>query len=130
LKTRVSRWRFITGTLIKAYFNYVVGPYVMAGKLELLKGKMVYEVRPHLDWNKGNAVMWLLEKYKNEIDKELVPVYIGDDITDESVFKCLENSGITVHVGEHKKTSAKHFVKDTNDVYEVLKEIKKVLCNE
>ena len=110
-------------SMLNGYFNYVVQPYLMANKIDIIAGKMVYEVRPHVDWNKGNAVMWLISKYKKETDKELLPIYMGDDITDESVFKCLEETGITVRVGEHKKTAAKHYLKDSGEVYEILKEI-------
>lgn len=117
-------------SMLKEYFNYAVQPYLMTNKVDVLIGKMVYEVRPHVDWNKGNAIMWLISKITKETDREILPIYIGDDITDESVFKCLENTGVTVFVGENRKTAAKHYLKDTGEVYEILKKIKKMLAYE
>jgi trehalose-phosphatase len=113
-------------SMVEWYFNYVVQPYRMAHKIDVLTGKMVYEVRPRVDWNKGNAVMWLISKYKKQMDRNLLPIYIGDDVTDESVFKCLENAGTTIYVGEYKKSAAQYAVKDPEEVYEVLKTLEKL----
>eukprot|EP00966_Prymnesium_polylepis_P135730 3137514-Prymnesium_polylepis.1 len=34
-------------------------------------GKMVYELRPSADWDKGKAVEWLLEQIKKEYKEQL-----------------------------------------------------------
>ena len=56
-----------------------------AGELKVTPGKMVYELQPNLDWDKGKAVMHLLEALGLDGD-DVVPLYIGDDITDEDAF--------------------------------------------
>jgi len=49
--------------------------------LKMTPGKMVYEIQPKIDWDKGKAVLYLLETLG--LDREdVVPIYIGDDVTD------------------------------------------------
>ena len=74
-------------------------------KMPMLKrteGKMVYEMRPSADWDKGKAVAWLLEQIRSELDgEELFPVYIGDDVTDEDAFRVMaELGGIGIIVSD------------------------------
>ena len=52
-------------------------------------GKMVYEIQPKLDWDKGKAVLHLLAALELDRD-DVVPLYLGDDITDEDAFGALE----------------------------------------
>lgn len=47
----------------------------------------VYEVRPPTLWNKGDAVLYLLEHLGFLDLKKVFPIYIGDDRTDEDAFK-------------------------------------------
>jgi trehalose-6-phosphatase len=54
--------------------------------LKVTPGKMVYEIQPKIDWDKGEAVLYLLEGL--DLDREdVVPIYLGDDITDEDAFE-------------------------------------------
>ncbi len=57
--------------------------------LRLKPGKRVYEIHPAIDWDKGRAVLWLLDAMDR---KDVIPVYIGDDITDEDAFRALEET--------------------------------------
>jgi trehalose-phosphatase len=69
------------------------------GELKVTPGKMVYEIQPKLEWDKGKAVLYLLEAL--ELDGgDVVPVYLGDDITDEDAFRALSGRGIGVFVGQ------------------------------
>src|SRR5437016_9945322 len=52
-------------------------------QLRLLVGKKVYELQPDIDWNKGKALLWLLEMISSE-PREIFPIYVGDDLTDRS----------------------------------------------
>jgi trehalose-phosphatase len=67
-------------------------------ELKLTPGKMVYEIQPKIDWDKGKAVLHLLHALGLDGD-DVVPIYLGDDITDEDGFKALAGRGIGVFVG-------------------------------
>jgi trehalose 6-phosphate phosphatase len=67
-------------------------------ELKVTPGKMVYEIQPKIDWDKGKAVLHLLEAL--DLDREeIVALYLGDDITDEHAFEALNGTGIGVFVG-------------------------------
>jgi trehalose 6-phosphate phosphatase len=67
-------------------------------ELKVTPGKMVYEIQPNVEWDKGKAVLYLLEAL--DLDREdVVPIYLGDDITDENAFEALKDRGIGILVG-------------------------------
>jgi trehalose 6-phosphate phosphatase len=66
--------------------------------LKVTPGKMVYEIQPKIDWDKGKAVLYLLEAL--ELDREdVLPIYLGDDVTDEDAFQALSGGGLGIFVG-------------------------------
>lgn len=73
-------------------------------ELKVTPGKMVYELQPKVDWDKGKAVLYLLEALNLQGD-DVAPMYLGDDVTDEHAFEALEEDesvagrGIGVFVG-------------------------------
>ncbi|WP_353683738.1 trehalose-phosphatase [Thermodesulfovibrio sp. 3907-1M] len=91
--------------------------------IKILKGKMVFEVLPAVNWNKGSAVSFLISHFKGEH----LPVFVGDDITDETVFSEINDKGLTVKVGYSKKTLAKYFIRNQKEVYRFIKTLKEVL---
>ncbi|XP_076915131.1 putative trehalose-phosphate phosphatase F [Bidens hawaiensis] len=56
-------------------------------RLRLTHGRMVLEVRPVLKWDKGKAVEFLLKSLGLSNRDDVLPIYIGDDKTDEDAFK-------------------------------------------
>jgi trehalose 6-phosphate phosphatase len=68
------------------------------GQLKVTPGKMVYEVQPKIDWHKGKAVLHLLKTLDLD-DDDVVPLYLGDDITDEDAFRALAGRGVGIIVG-------------------------------
>src|SRR5436190_21605373 len=66
--------------------------------LKVTPGKMVFEIQPKLDWDKGKAVLYLLKALDLDRD-DVVPVCLGDDITDEDAFRALAGRGIGIFVG-------------------------------
>ena len=68
-------------------------------------GKMVYELQPKLDWDKGRAVLYLIDALGLDGD-DVVPLYLGDDITDEDAFRALAGRGIGIFVGSQTIPSA------------------------
>jgi trehalose 6-phosphate phosphatase len=54
---------------------------------QIWKIVQVLEVRPLIDWDKGKAVEFLLQSLGLSDPENVVPIYIGDDRTDEDAFK-------------------------------------------
>ena len=92
-------------------------------ELRRINGKKVYELLPDIDWNKGKAVLWLLETLQGERGKAL-PIYIGDDRTDEDAFRALEKRGIAILVSEQPRvTAAGYNLKNPEEVERFLQKI-------
>lgn len=82
-----------------------------APQLRKTFGKKVFELRPRLDWDKGKAVLWLLQALKLD-GPEVLPFYLGDDTTDEDAFAVLDGRGIGILVGCPARETAAHYVLD------------------
>ena len=83
-------------------------------------GKKVFEIRPKIDWDKGKAVLLLLQTLHLDGD-DVVPIYVGDDITDEDAFRALKGRGIGVLVGtEARETAANYTLRDTDETQQFL----------
>jgi trehalose-phosphatase len=76
-----------------------------AGRLRVVAGKAVLELRPPGHWHKGAAVRWLIER---PCFRGRVPVYVGDDTTDEDAFRAIRRDGIGVLVGPSRRTAARY----------------------
>ncbi|MEO1060344.1 MAG: trehalose-phosphatase [Actinomycetota bacterium] len=92
--------------------------------LRVAGGKMIFEVRPDIEWDKGTALDWLLSEM--DLDRsDVAPIYIGDDVTDEDGFRALEGRGIGIVVGRETRTSRATFaLDDTDEVRELLAELR------
>lgn len=83
-------------------------------RLKLRHGKRVFEVRPDLDWHKGKAVRRLFEAI---CGPDTLPIFIGDDVTDEDAFQELGDEGLGVLVNEvPRPTAARVWVRDVREV--------------
>ena len=83
----------------------------------LRSGKLVWEIRPAVDWHKGRAILWTLDRLN--LSNPLI-FYFGDDLTDEDAFGFLPQS-YTVKVGDPSSpTLARYFVEDPTAVREFL----------
>jgi trehalose 6-phosphate phosphatase len=109
---------------VKDAFQRVTDPLHVTGKIKITQGKKVYEIRPPVDWNKGKAVAWLMAKLK-DIDRKrkILPVYLGDDLTDEDAFKIIDKiEGISIVIGsDNINSAAPYFLKSPEEVAELLK---------
>jgi len=93
-------------------------------------GKKVFEIQPDLDWNKGKALLWLLEAFHLDIP-DVLPIYIGDDVTDEDAFHVLEDKGIGIVVGENNRISAAQYrLNDPMEVCRFLLELRSMTKGE
>lgn len=112
---------------IKILVERAVSDSSFRGLFRITAGKKVYEVRPAIDWDKGKAINLLIEKYdKGGKNGGLVPIYMGDDLTDEDGFREIEKygNGITVHVGEVRDDSAaRYYLESTSEVQKFLAEM-------
>lgn len=93
-------------------------------------GKKILEIKPDKDWHKGKAVEWIL-KALNLNKEEVIPVFIGDDITDEDGFKQIKDDGIGILVGGHgQKTEAAYSLKNVFQVKEFFRKVLEVKTDE
>jgi trehalose 6-phosphate phosphatase len=102
----------------------------VAGRFSGLRrsgGKKIFELQPGIDWDKGKAVLWLLDAL--EIDgAAALPLYIGDDITDEDAFRALQGRGIGIVVEEgSKETAAQYVLQNPAEVQAFLQQLTTVL---
>lgn len=76
-------------------------------RLRLRPGKQIFEIRPNVDWHKGKAVRKLMELFG--ADQHTLPIFIGDDVTDEDAFLELGRAGIGILVSEIPRSTAAAF---------------------
>jgi len=92
----------------------------LAGHPALKKayGKKVFELRPAIDWHKGKALRWLMERLDGP---DFLPIYLGDDDTDEDAFREIAGRGIGILVAdEPRATAAEYGLRDTDEAREWL----------
>ncbi|NIR59900.1 MAG: trehalose-phosphatase, partial [Gammaproteobacteria bacterium] len=83
-------------------------------------GKKVFQVQPDTDWDKGRALTWLLDHLGLD-DPGVLPIYIGDDLTDEDAFRALCGRGLGVVLRDGRRnTSADCALTDPSDVQRFL----------
>ncbi len=87
-------------------------------KLKLTEGKKVFEIRPNIDWGKGEGVREL--GHRLDARRRDLQIYIGDDRTDEDVFRALGKDDITILVGKRRSSHARSRLKDVNAVWKLL----------
>jgi alpha,alpha-trehalase len=100
---------------------------VLAEHPELRKGlgKKLFELRPTLDWDKGKALLWVLEAL--HLDRAAtLPLYLGDDLTDEDAFRAVAETadGIGILVAdEPRPTAAAYSLRDPDEVRTFLEKL-------
>ncbi|MFW6150998.1 MAG: trehalose-phosphatase [Chloroflexota bacterium] len=80
-------------------------------------GKKIFELRPDIDWDKGRALLALLDALGLS---QATPVYIGDDVTDEDAFRVLHGRGISIIVGVEGDSLADYRLRDPQEVHSFL----------
>ena len=85
------------------------------------RGKKIVEVKS-LEANKGYFTDWFLERY---IDDSTKLIAMGDDRTDEDMFRALERRGLTVKIGYSESSYAQFYLDQQAEVLGILKSLAK-----
>ncbi len=97
-----------------------------APSLSILSGNKVEELLPRGIGGKGQAVRALMA----EVGKpEPIPIYFGDDTTDEDAFHELREDGVGVLVGRARASWARYRVSSPGEVARVLAELAQELLH-
>lgn len=104
---------------VKKVFYKIAKRFIQGKLLTVIKGKKVLELTPDISWDKGKAILYILERLKDKC----LPIYIGDDTTDEFAFSAISGKGITIRVGRSAKTFADYYLKGYPEVLRLLQGI-------
>jgi len=116
-------------TKVRAVFDEAVKEAEETGCVRVTHGKKVFELRPAVDIDKGKAVRMLIDSHIKRSaagNGKFVPIYIGDDRTDEDVFQAIEEygMGISIFVGAPRtRSAARYYLNSTDEVLEFLKKL-------
>ncbi|HEY0673213.1 MAG TPA: trehalose-phosphatase [Longimicrobiales bacterium] len=92
--------------------------------LRLTTGKRVLEVRPDIDWHKGKALLYIIDEIASVRGPEMLPLFVGDDKTDEDGFAALPAGGAGVLVGDpDAHTAAGCYVRSPHEAVEMLERL-------
>lgn len=107
---------------VKSALESVVASTSAGGKVRTTMGKKVYEVRPAVDWDKGKAIELLWQKHSRGGKRKSLPIYLGDDLTDEDGFRAVARlGGISIFVGdEATQSQASYFLRSPSEVEKLL----------
>lgn len=103
---------------LRRAFDDVVRPAVRRKQVRVTPGRRVLDVRPPGRWTKGSIVTWLLARLAARGGAgRILPLYVGDDVTDEDAFRTLRGRGMTIAVAPvASDTRAAYRVRGPSDV--------------
>ena len=83
--------------------------------LRIIGGVFVLNILPKAGWDKGRSAAMMASRLKSS--KNAVPIFIGDDATDEDAFRTLRR-GITICVknGKNARTAARYTLNNVESV--------------
>ncbi|OQX81157.1 MAG: trehalose-phosphatase [Candidatus Omnitrophica bacterium 4484_70.1] len=116
-------WRLVEEKWVEEIESLVERIIQDSPSFRLLRGKKVLEIMPSVDWNKGKALRWIIQRLGISWEGTTV-VHIGDDATDEDVFRLVRTRGIGILVSPHPQESAADFrLSSPEEVKKLLEEI-------
>ena len=77
-------------------------------KLRKVRGRMIWDIRPDIDWNKGRALLWIRERLGLHPGNS-VAFYLGDDATDEDAFSALSEEDVGILVASRPRVTAARY---------------------
>lgn len=112
-----AQTRLIRGKMLKLGEEF-------SPKMLVQSGKRTLELLPALPFSKGTGVKRLL---RDSGFKGGYPLYLGDDVTDETVFRALGKKGLTIFVGPARNRSAARYQLDSpREVEQFLQKLKEL----
>ena len=91
--------------------------------LRVTGGRKVIELRPDIDWDKGTALAWIRDQIHQT--GRVLPIYVGDDLTDEDAFDAIRFNGVGVVVRHDedggRPTAAQFTLNNPGEVREFLR---------
>ncbi len=110
------------GTAAAATVTAAVHEVGRRNGLRVTSGRKVAELRPDVDWDKGKTLQWIAEQISG--DGPLLPIFIGDDLTDEDAFDAVLDNGIGIVVRHSedgdRATAARYCLEDPRRVREFI----------
>lgn len=108
----VPKLKLLAGNILK--------PFIKNKLVAVIDGKKVIDIMPEVPGNKGYFTDFIVKKIATQKNAKCLTIAIGDDATDDDVFKCLKN-GITISVGKNPRSHAKYYLKSQKEVIKFLK---------
>ncbi|KAH9731605.1 putative trehalose-phosphate phosphatase D [Citrus sinensis] len=105
----------MVNSIVEAYPNFRISG-----------GKKVMEIRPCIDWDKGRALEYLLDTFGFNNASDFLPLYIGDDKTDEDAFKVIRHMGRGYPIivsSVPRETKALYSLRDPDEVMSFLRRL-------
>ncbi|BBZ37697.1 trehalose-phosphate phosphatase [Mycobacterium conspicuum] len=90
-----------------------------AGQRDVLRvttGREVIELRPDIDWDKGKTLRWVIDHLQRAGSGPVMPIFLGDDITDEDAFDAVRPTGVPIvvrHSDDGDRATAALFALDS-----------------
>jgi trehalose-phosphatase len=110
------------GTAAAATVTAAVHDVGRRNGLRVTTGRKVVELRPDVDWDKGKTLQWIAEQMSG--DGPLLPIFIGDDLTDEDAFDAVLDDGLGIVVRHSedgdRATAARYCLEDPRRVREFI----------
>lgn len=87
------------------------------------RGHKVWELVPDAGWDKGRAALLLLRHLRHPL-----PIALGDDRTDEDMFRALRDRGTTIRVGCPRPSAARYCLSSQRETDRFLRELAAALA--
>jgi trehalose 6-phosphate phosphatase len=84
----------------------------------VVPGKYVFNLMPQDAFNKGSALMALMSSSDFR-----TAIYVGDDVTDEDVFRLRRRNVLTVRIENSRDSAAEFFLRTREDMKHLLDEL-------
>lgn len=115
-------WRAVPRSSHRRFHRLIeqaLAPYLARGVFRVTQDQRVVEIRPPIEWGKGDAIAWLFERASDR--EHAAPaqlIYLGDDRTDEDVFEAVNRlGGHSVFIGRPtRRMAATYWLRDPDAV--------------